>query len=190
MTREPTKLSMPEIVAEADAVAKDAQRTFGHLNANQINWKPSTEQWSIGQCFEHLINANQEYFPQLNQVIRGQKKISLWQRMPFLPGFFGKLLVKSLSPDSKRKLKAPKLFQPALSKIDPQVIGKFVAHQNDLMAKMKAIEGEDLEKIIIYSPVSKMVIYSLLDACRIIVVHERRHFRQAQRVMEASGFPK
>jgi DinB superfamily len=190
MTNDPTKLSLPEILAEAEAVAKDTQMTFGHLDGNQINWKPGADKWSIGQCFEHLINANQEYLPILSQVIRDQKKTSLWQRMPFLPSFFGKLVVKSVSPDSKQKLKAPKLFQPASSKIDPQIIGKFVAHQNDMIAKMKATEGKDLEKIIIYSPVSKMVIYSLLNAYRIIVAHERRHFRQAQRVMEASGFPK
>ncbi len=190
MTYDPTKLSLPEIFAEAKAVAKDAQMTFGDLNANQINWKPSAEQWSIGQCFQHLINSNQEYIPHISQVINGQKKTSLWQSMPFLPGFFGRVLVKSLSPDSRQKLKAPKLFQPASSKTDPQIIGKFVAHQNDMIAMMKATEGIDLEKVIIYSPVSKMVIYSLLNAYRIIVVHERRHFRQAQRVMEEIGFPK
>jgi hypothetical protein len=36
----------------------------------------------------------------------------------------------------------------------------------------------------------KIVVYSALDACRIIVVHERRHFAQAQRVMAAPGFPR
>jgi hypothetical protein len=36
---------------------------------------------------------------------------------------------------------------------------------------------------------SALVIYSLIDACRIIVVHEQNHFVQARRVMELPGFP-
>jgi hypothetical protein len=49
---------------------------------------------------------------------------------------------------------------------------------------MKATEHLDLEKIIITSPALGMVTYSLMDAYRIIVVHEARHFQQAKRVTE------
>ncbi len=36
---------------------------------------------------------------------------------------------------------------------------------------------------------SRLVTYSLMDAYRIIVVHEQNHFVQAKRVMEWPGFP-
>jgi hypothetical protein len=39
------------------------------------------------------------------------------------------------------------------------------------------------------SPFLGIITYSLLDACRMIVVHERRHFEQGRRVMAAEGFP-
>jgi hypothetical protein len=185
-----TKLSLSDILSEAEAISKDAQVTFGQLNSEQINWKPNVESWSVGQCFGHLITANREYFPQFAQIILGEKRTRLWQRMPFLPGFFGRMLINALSPNASKKVKAPKLFQPSSSNIDPQIISKFAAHQNEVIDKMKATEGMDLERIIIYSPVTKIVTYSLIDAYRIIVVHERRHFKQAQRVMEAPGFPR
>jgi hypothetical protein len=54
---------------------------------------------------------------------------------------------------------------------------------------MKATEHLDLDGIIISSPVTPVVTYSLMDAYRVIVVHERRHFQQAQRVTQESGFP-
>jgi hypothetical protein len=54
---------------------------------------------------------------------------------------------------------------------------------------MKATEHLDLEKIVITSPVAGAVIYSLMDAYRLIVVHEQRHFQQAKRVTEETGFP-
>ena len=51
------RLSLAEVLDEADAIAADANTLFGHLNAQQINWKPSTDQWSVAQCLEHLITA-------------------------------------------------------------------------------------------------------------------------------------
>jgi len=38
--------------------------------------------------------------------------------------------------------------------------------------------------------VARIITYSLLDTCRIIVVHEQNHFVQATRVMKAGGFPR
>jgi hypothetical protein len=105
------------------------------------------------------------------------------------PGLAGKLLIKSLDPASTRKLKAPKSFQPAQSDISGSVIDDFAAQQATIVEKMKATEDLDLENIIINSPVTSVVTYSLMDAYRVIVVHEHRHFQQAQRVTEESGFP-
>jgi hypothetical protein len=48
-----------------------------------------------------------------------------------------------------------------------------------------------VEKIVVTSPAvsAGFVTYSLLDAYRIIVVHEQRHFQQAKRVTDERGFP-
>jgi hypothetical protein len=54
---------------------------------------------------------------------------------------------------------------------------------------MEATRGLDLERIVITSPVVRQVTYSLMDAYRIVVVHEQNHLAQAQRVMASSGFP-
>jgi len=48
----------------------------------------------------------------------------------------------------------------------------------------------NLQRIKNSSPVSRIITYSLLDAYTIIVVHEKRHFLQARRVLDSSGFPR
>ena len=110
-------VSLPwaEVLDEADAIAADANTLFGHVNAQQINWKPSADRWSVAQCLEHLIAINREYYPQFDQMIKGEKKTTLWQRMPVLPSLFGRMMVKALSPNSNQKLKAPEIKsrQPA-----------------------------------------------------------------------------
>jgi hypothetical protein len=55
---------------------------------------------------------------------------------------------------------------------------------------MKATAELPIEESIITSVVSPVVTYSLLDAYRILVAHERRHFQQAERVMQMPGFPR
>ena len=182
------KADLASLITAADNVAKDAKTTFDPLTPSQLNWKPSAERWSVAQCFEHLITSHSGYLPVIDNVLAGHKR-TFWQHMPVLPGLMGKMLIKSLDPASSRKIKAPKSFQPAQSHISSSVINDFVAQQQQIVAKMKATEHLDLENIVITSPVAGVVIYSLMDAYRIIVAHEHRHFQQAKRVTEEAGFP-
>ena len=179
---------LPALISAANDIAAEAKSTFGRLTPAQLNWKPSPERWSVAQCFDHLLTSNKGYFPTIEGVIAGIKP-TFWQRMPVLPGLAAKLLIKSLDPKSTRKIKAPQKFQPAQSDISASVIDDFVDQQASMVKKMKATEHLDLEKIVITSPVASVVTYSLMDAYRIIVVHERRHFEQARRVTEEAAFP-
>ena len=182
------KANLPTLISEANLVATEAKSTFGQLTTSQLNWKPSAERWSVAQCFEHLLTSNKGYLPIVESVLAG-KKPTLWERMPVIPGLAGGLLIKSLDPATTRKMKAPKSFEPVQSDIRPSVIDDFVAQQGAIVEKMKATEHLDLEKIVITSPALSVVTYSLIDAYRIIVAHEHRHFQQAKRVTEEAGFP-
>lgn len=179
---------LEKLIRNASTIIDDARSTFGGLSTTQLNWKPSAERWSVAQCFDHLINTNKGYFPEIEQVLAGKKR-TLLQKLPVLPGLVARLLIKSLDPSSTRKIKAPKRFEPAQSNISGSVIDDFAAQQQRIVEKMKATEHLDLEKIVITSPVAAVVTYSLMDAYRIIVVHEQRHFQQAQRVIQETGFP-
>ncbi len=182
---------LDKLIRSAGTIVDDARSSFGKLSSAQLNWKPSAERWSIAQCFEHLITSNQGYLPIIEGVRAGTKKTTFWERLPVLPGLAGKLLIKSLDPASTRKIKAPKKFEPAHSNISAGIIDDFAAQQQKIIEGMKATSHLDLEKIVVTSPAisAGFVTYSLMDAYRIIVVHERRHFQQAQRVTEESGFP-
>ncbi|HKS08456.1 MAG TPA: DinB family protein [Pyrinomonadaceae bacterium] len=174
---------------KARTVAADARSSFGGLSAAQLNWKPSAERWSIAQCFDHLLNSNKGFFPVVESVLNGTKKTRFLERLPILPGLAGKLMIKSLDPASTRKYKAPKNFEPAQSNISASIIDDFAAQQEKIVAGMKATSHLDLERIVVTSPAVAFVTYSLMDAYRIIVVHEQRHFQQAQRVTAEPGFP-
>ena len=187
MSMNPTNGELSGLLEELRAVTGDAERVFGGLTPAQLNWKPSPERWSVGQCFEHLIKTNQAFFPALEAAAGGGRENSLWERVSPLSGLFARLVLRSLA--SKRKFPAPRALKPSSSGVDAGVVAHFVRHQDELAGLMSAAGAADLKGTIVTSPIAPFVTYSLFDACRIAAAHERRHFGQALAVTEAAGFP-
>ncbi len=180
---------MSEVISELEKFTEDTQTTFGKLSPEQVNWKPGASGWSVGQCFEHLIKTNELFFKKLDEIADGKHEHSFLENWSPLSGFFGNLLKSSLKKDS-RKFKAPtqKIVPP--SEIDPNIVEIFAAHQAELIGKMKLTEKANWKKIKVTSPFLKIATYTLEDGYEIIVEHERRHFRQAERVVKSENFPK
>lgn len=179
---------MDNLISELEEISSDAKATFGNLSDEQINWRPSAEGWSVGQCFEHLIKTNEMFFGELDKIASGERQNSLLETFSPLSGFFGKMLVSSLKKD-ERKFKTSTAAAPP-SEIDPNIIEIFAAHQAELIGKIKKIETVDWHKTKVTSPFLKIATYKLSDGFQIIVEHEKRHFRQAKRVTKTEGFPK
>ncbi len=184
-----TTLSLAEVARELDAVASDAQSVFGALDERQLNWRPDAARWSIAQCFDHLLSANRGMLLALGAAMDPAAARTVWQRLPILPGVFGRMLIKSQTPDAKRKFTAPRQAVPASSALDPGVIARFAAQQREAAARVRALDEPDAARLIMVSPFVSFVTYSVLDGCRLIVTHDRRHFEQARRVTQADGFP-
>ncbi len=176
-------------IDEITEIGQKAELTFGHLSAEQINWKPSPEGWSVGQCFEHLIKANELFYGDLEKIASGARANSFLENYSPLSSFFGNLLVNSLKKD-ERKFKAPtkKIVPP--SEIDANIIELFAAHQAELIGKIKRTETADWRRVKITSPFMKLITYKLSDGFQVVVEHERRHVRQAERVIQSEGFPR
>jgi len=180
---------IPKLVSELGKISADARETFGNLSAEQINWKPSADGWSVGQCFEHLMKANSLFFPELERIAGEKRKNSFLENYSPLSSFFGNLLVKSLQKDG-RKFKAPTKAIVPPSEIDAHIVELFAVHQAELIERVKRTEKADWQKTKITSPFMKLITYTLADGFRVVVEHERRHLRQAERVLQAENFPK
>lgn len=180
---------MKEIISEYEKVGADVQKTFSSLSPEQINWKPRADSWSVGQCLDHLIKSNEAFDEQFQALAKGEKKPSFWEKYSPLTSFFGNFLLKSLKNDAK-KFKAPTKSIVPPSDIAPDIVEQFVKHQADIVKKLKSLENVDLQKTVVTSPFLKLMTYRLDIALEIGVEHEKRHVRQAERVMKTDGFPK
>ena len=179
-----------QTIRELSAVAEDARATFGGLSGEQLNWKPSGNNWSIAQCFDHLITTHSLYFPVFERLAAEGYKPTTWEKISPLSGFFGRFLIKSLRPENVKKTKTTAKAFPSSSEISDEIIERYCGHQDELIDHIKNLPAEiDPAKTIITSPLMGLVTYSLEDCFTILAIHGPRHFNQAKRVMETDGFP-
>lgn len=172
---------LESILIKLEELKKDVVKNFGELDSEQLNRKPNENSWSIAQCLDHIITTNEKYFTEFEDIVKNNG--SDRNGIPLLSRFFGKMLIKSVSPDSKKKMKAPKVFQPSSSLISGNIVEEFVKQQDYLIEIIKQSDKLDHKKVIITSPVSRFITYSLKDAITIIALHEERHILQACRIL-------
>ena len=176
------------IIAALIRVANDAKGAFGSLTGDQLNWKPSKNDWSVGQCLDHIIRTNEQFYPELEKIATGSRRNSFLENWSPLSGFFGRFLIKAVSEDSK-KAKAPSKAIVPTSEIDADIIRRFVSHIEDISRRIESCAGADRKRTVVTSPFLAVFTYTLDDAFTVMVEHTKRHFRQAKRVTEADGFP-
>lgn len=180
---------LQELLPEADRFLAELETAFGPLSAEQLNWKPAPQRWSIAQCMQHIIISNKLYFPILVQIADGTRRTRKRERLPLLPKVWGKMLTGSMEADSSRKVKTAAHLEPSTSEIDPAVmeeVAENIAVLRDLILRTDPV---DHASTIITSPVAGFVTYSLQDCCTMLLRHAFRHLRQAQAVQTAPGFP-
>ncbi len=178
----------PLIQESVDRVSQFEARIrsrFGGLGFDQLAWQPDAARWSVGQCLEHVIELNELYFPVFDAIATGSKRTLLVERIPILPGLWGKLLLNGMSPDNAKKMRAPRGYNPSIADVPPDIVERFCTHQQALAKSISNLDGIDLDAQIIQSPLIGVITYSLRHALLIIVAHEERHLNQADRVLEA-----
>ena len=169
---------------EIDSITNDFKNEFGNLTQKDLNKKIDPDSWSIAQIIDHLIVTNKSYYPIVDSIRGGDYSIPFTGRFDFLTNFFGNVILKSVQPDRKRKVKTFPVWEPSQSEISGDIIRQFEMHQNEL--KRFIIQCNDLieKRTVISSPANKNIVYKLDKAFDIIIAHEKRHFVQAKEVKE------
>jgi hypothetical protein len=184
-----TTASLADVSNGLDDIARDAQATFGRYDSPQLNWRPDATRWSVAQCFEHLLTANRLMFEAADSALNEATRPTRWQRMPMLPGVFGRMLVRSQAPSTARKFTAPPKAQPSTSDIPVDVIQRFIEQQRHAVLCVQALDEPIAARTIMASPFIRFITYSVLDGWRLVFAHNRRHFEQARAVTRSPGFP-
>jgi len=175
------------ILTELQQNNEEARQFLHGLTEAQMNWVPEPGTWSVAQCLEHLTVANSEFRPYLEQAIAKARQRPA-TTAPYRMTLMGGMLIRAMQQEGGRKYKAPKKFQP-LPEPPPGALVRFLGAQRHIASLAERAQGADIT-VKMRSPATPFVRYSLADAFELIVVHNRRHLRQARRVTERQDFPR
>lgn len=179
-----------ELIQQLDDIQDQVNRNFSSLSGEQLNWKPGPDNWSIGQCLDHLIVSNKTYFPSFEKFLRNEYRLPLFQRLNPFKKALGSMMIKTLGPNAVKKFHTPPIFEPSQSSITPTIFNDFSDHQRILKKYMEQLLQLNTKQLFMTSPVTPMISYSLDDALRILTGHEQRHVNQAINVLHHPNFPK
>ena len=169
---------------QIDSTTAAFKENFHSLDVDELNWKPDAITWSVAQNIHHLIVINRTFYSIIQRVRAGSYELPWIGKFSFMVDFFGNFILKSVSPDRKRKIKTFPLWEPSQSKISGDILNQFDSHQTELKALIHSSTDLLTSKTVISSPANKNIVYTLKSAFDIIVTHECRHLEQAKEVNE------
>ena len=151
---------------------------FAALGSDELLWHPSSKDWNILQCFDHL-NETHSYYARRIQAAERQSLPAAGADAPYNPSFWGRIYMNFAFN--------PRLSFPARGEIapgtnlSPAVLETWFAHQVTLLAWFQ--EGAQTDLSATRIPIERRVAFNLGDVLSILIRHNNLHIGQAQRVL-------
>ena len=178
------RTSLAEISNGLREIAADTRRTFGSLSVDQLNWRLDESRWSVAQCLQHLITANDLMIQAADRALDGALPKTLWQHLPVVPRIVGPMLIRSQAPMAARRFVAPPQARPSSSDIGGDIVGRFVTQHEHAVQRLQSVDERQAARTVMVSPFVRFITYSVLDGWRLIYAHDLRHLQQARAVLE------
>jgi hypothetical protein len=178
--------TLEQLEQQAQQLRQQVEQEFLPLSAQQISWKPSAKDWSIGQCFEHASKTMALFFPIFQRILNGRYKLGIHRLTAFTSPLWAQIVLSSMSPPFN-KITVPAVPQswPSQTYYTNDIIREFSRTQNHYLDYFPLLNAANSLNLRILSPMSVIATYSVIDAIRITFLHNQHHVGQAQRVLAA-----
>lgn len=171
-----------DLVRDHLAVDSEAAALCKGLNADQIAWRPSPDAWSIAENLAHLNTTTQIYLPVIDSALARYGENGHGSPGPFRLGWYGRLVVGSMEPPPKMRLRAPGPLKVLKTGPPEEALAEFLRWRESLRQRMEKAKGLDLTAFRFSSPLSKLFRMNLLECFALSNAHSRRHMWQARNV--------
>lgn len=166
-----------------------AHELLDGLTAEQVNWRPAPNRWSIGQCIEHMTLTLRLYPESIGRAMVEARTRSAAGKRPYREGFFSRWFVRSMEPPPRLRVRTRRLVDPPTDLDGDVVLASFVAELARFGELMIAADGVPLRHGRVQSPFSKLFRFTLSQTFALNLAHARRHLWQARQVRQEAGFP-
>lgn len=146
-----------------------------------LNWKQDAESWSALECIEHLNKYGDFYIPEITNKIQNPRyKNSELFKSNWLGTYFSKSVAYN---ENLNKMKTFKSMNPLNSKLNIQTLEKFITQQHQIIELLNKSKDISLDKTKTAISISKLVKLKLGDTFRVLIYHNQRHIKQAEKTI-------
>ncbi len=154
-------------------------------STHYLNWKENPESWSALECIEHLNKYGDFYIPEITNRIKASKHKSSGI---FKSNWLGKYFSKSVSyNEDLNKMNTFKTLNPLNSKLNIQTFEKFINQQHQIIELLNKSKNVNLDKTKTAISISKLIKLRLGDTFRVLIYHNERHIKQAEKTLEKAN---
>jgi hypothetical protein len=181
---------LQQVLTQIDQADLAADTLVTPLSDAQFHWQPDQGRaWSVALCIEHLATANRVYAEPMRAAMDAARARNLKRSGPIKSTVFGRMFAASMEPPVRRKMKAPAKILPPANGTREEILQRY--HQAHASIRQMIIESAEIDanRATFTNPFIKVVRVRVGTAFHIIAAHDRRHLWQAERVLEARGFP-
>ena len=175
------------LIDELDTTDRRVNDLARGLSPKQLNWKPTEDLWSVGQCLHHLYAANEVYLPAIANALDDRPPSPV---QDITPGWFGRWFIRTyIEPSSSgKRARAPRQIAPG-QQIDPSVLDLFL-RSNDVARDLARRAGAyNINRIRFRNPFIPLLRFTVGTGLEIVWRHQRRHLLQAERIKHTATFP-
>jgi hypothetical protein len=176
------------LIEQLDAIVLDARGMIDGLAAQQLNWTPDAQRWSIGQCLDHVTRTVQLYPEAIERMI-GEARARMGREKPFGEGWLSRWGISAMEPPPKLRIRTMRRVEPGEHLDGGTVIEEFVAAFGRLRDLIKAADGVSLRHARMRSPFARVIRFTLGQTFAVNLAHARRHLWQARQVRQDANFP-
>lgn len=162
----------------------NAAERFRAQPITALNWKQSSESWSVLECIAHLNRYSDFYIPEITQKIKASKHAAAES---FQSNWLGKYFSKTVAyKENLNKMKTFKSMNPVNSVVDVQVLEKFIKQQHQIIDLLDQAKEVNLDKTKTAISISKWIKLRLGDTFRVLIYHNERHIKQAEKALQTA----
>jgi hypothetical protein len=165
----------------------EGQAIVAGLTDDQLNWHAAERSWSILDCLEHLNVGVTKTLPAFDRSIAEGRAKGQLSSGPFKYSWFARMMVGSMEPPPKFRMKAPRLIRvvPVTTRRSAEVVPQFLRVRDQLADRVRQADGLDLARVRLVSPINRLLRMPLGGYFNFILAHDRRHLWQARNVRTA-----
>src|SRR5215475_1595483 len=186
--------SREELFQDLDQLDVGYGRLLLNCKAAQLNWRPGRDTWSVAQCIQHVARVNSVYLPPIKAAIAKRRAVSAVKDQTLrTSGWFSAYFLKSVSPEGKAKLPAPRVARPSAEPSSINVEGALqtlLSTHQEIRKILNTQSQPDLNRIRFRNPFIPVLRFTVGTGILIMAAHGRRHLLQAERVCHMENFPK